>query len=256
LQKITYILLILAVLINGCSPARKAAKTSGERAVNGETTASTIESVIRNNLSNNDFYIQKADINIIQDNISVRLFADIKFRKPDTLLITVRSRTGIEAGRAFITKDTLIIRDRINKKLLIGKPDAIGAKYGVNPSFIMTILGDIIVEDKDRGQPVRCVRGDFTREFEVNDKKVTYIIDCQRNKLKQAYFEGDVRSGNITIGMSDYERSGNVVYPGKIEINDDLKSLGVIIEIKRIESTWKGKIGILAGLGYKVVKIR
>jgi len=256
LQKIKYILLITAILINGCSTARKAGKTSGDRNVNGETMTTTIESVIKNNLSNNDFYIQKADINIIQDNVSVRLFADIKYKKPDTLLITVRSRTGIEAGRALITKDTLIVRDRINKKLLIGKPEALGAKYGVNPSFIMTILGDIIVEDKDRSEPVRCVRGDFTKEFEVSGKKVTYIIDCQRNKLKQAYFEGDVRSGNITIGMNGIDKSGNVVYPGEIEINDDLKSLNVIIEINRIESPWRGKIGTLAGQGYKVVKIR
>lgn len=256
MQKIVYITLIAAVLINGCSSARKAGRATGETARSSEATGSTIESVLLNNLSNNDFYIQKADINIIQDNISVRLFADIKFKKPDTMLITVRSRTGIEAGRVFITKDTLIVRDRINKKLLIGKPGALGAKYGINPAFIMTILGDIIVEDKDRGETVRCIRGDFEREFEVGGKMVTYTIDCQRNKLKQAYFEGDVKSGNITIAMDDIEKSGNVLYPGRIEINDDLKSLGLIIEIKKIESPWDGKIEILTGQGYKVVKIR
>ena len=255
MQKITYILVVV-ILINGCSTAKRAGKTSVDGNVNNEATTTTIESVINNNLSKNDFYIQKAEISIIQDNVSVRLFADIKFRKPDTLLITVRSRTGIEAGRAFITKDTLIIRDRINKKLLIGKPEYLGAKYGVNPAFIMTILGDIVVEDKDRSAAFRCIRGEFTREFEVNGKKVDYIIDCQRNKLKQAYFEGDVRSGNITIGMNGIEKSGNVMYAKKIEINDDLKSLSVIIEINRIESPWTGKIGSLAGQGYKVVKIR
>ena len=65
-------------------------------------------------------------------------------------MITVRSRTGIEAGRAFITSDTLIIKDRFNKKLLVGKPETLAKKYGIDPSFLFTILGDIVVEDKDR----------------------------------------------------------------------------------------------------------
>lgn len=243
-------------MTSGCSTAGKARKTSGAAGRVTEATASTIESVIQNNLSNNSFYIQKADINIIQDNISVRLVADIKFRKPDTILITVRSRTGIEAGRALITNDTLIVRDRINKKLLIGKPEELGAKYGVDPSFIMAVLGDIVVEKMDRSQSMSCVRGEFSREFKVHGKNVEYIIDCQRRKLKQVYLEGDIKSGNITISMSDIVKSGDVIYPGKIVINDDLKSMSVIIEIRKIESPWNGKISAVSGQGYKVVKIR
>lgn len=256
MQKIGYIVLAATVLITGCSTARKTGKTSGGSANESATTGYTVESVIQNNLSNNNFYIQKADINIIQDNISVRLVADIKFKKPDTILITVKSRTGIEAGRAFITRDTLIVRDRINKKLLIGKPEALGAKYGVDPSFIMAILGDIVVEEKDRTESMKCVRGDFSREFKVHGKNVEYIIDCQRKKLKQAYFEGDIKSGNITIGMNEIIKSGNVIYPGKIIISDDLKSMSVVIEIRKIESPWNGKISSISGQGYKVVKIR
>jgi len=256
LQKIGYIFLAATVIITGCSTARKAGKISGATAKESATTAYSIESVFLNNLTNNNFYIQKADINIIQENISVRLVADIKYKKPDTMLITVRSRTGIEAGRAFITKDTLIVRDRINKKLLIGDPEALGAKYGVDPSFIPAIFGDIVVEEKDRTEYMECFRGDFNREFKVHGKNVEYIVDCQRKKLKQAYFEGDIKSGNITISMNDIIKSGDVIYPGKIVINDDLKSMSVIIEIRKIESPWNGKISIVSGQGYKVVKIR
>ena len=256
MQKIGYIVLAATVLITGCSTARKTGKTSVGNAKESATTDYTVESVIMNNLSNNNFYIQKADINIIQENISVRLVADIKFKKPDTILITIKSRTGIEAGRAFITKDTLIVRDRINKKLLIGEPEALGAKYGVDPSFILAILGDIVVEEKDKNESMKCLRGDFSREFKVHGKNVEYIIDCQRNKLKQAYFEGDIKSGNITITMNEIIKSGNVIYPGKIIINDDLKSMSVVIEIRKIESPWNGKISSVSGQGYKVVKIR
>jgi hypothetical protein len=252
LQKVIYILVVFSAILSSCSATRKAGKNTGNEIV----ADNRLESVIRNNLSNNDFNVQKAEINVIQDNISVRLMADIKFKKPDSMLITVRSRTGIEAGRAFITRDTLIIKDRINKKLLVGKPEALGTKYGIEPSFIFTILGDIVVEEKDRAGSLECVKGEFRKEYKVHGKNVEYIIDCQRRKLKQTYFEGDINSGNITIGLSDVINSGKIIYPGRIEINDDLKSVVIIMEIKKIESPWSGKIGSIAGQGYKVIKIR
>jgi hypothetical protein len=252
LQKVIYILVVFSAILSSCSATRKAGKNAGIEIV----ADNRLESVIRNNLSNNDFNIQKAEINVIQDNISVRLMADVKFKKPDSMLITVRSRTGIEAGRAFISRDTLIIKDRINKKLLVGKPEALGTKYGIEPSFIFTILGDIVVEEMDRAGSLECVNGEFRKEYKVHGKNVEYIIDCQRRKLKQTYFEGDINSGNITIGLSDVINSGKIIYPGRIEINDDLKSVVIIMEIKKIESPWSGRIGSIAGQGYKVIKIR
>lgn len=255
MQKVIFILIIISSILSSCSETRRAARTAG-KAENEIINGNNLISVIRNNLSNNDFNIQKAEIDIIQENISARLIADIKFKKPDTLLITVRSRTGIEAGRAFITRDTLIIRDRINKKLMIGKPESLGAKYGIDPSLIFVILGDIVVEEKDQTNSMECVKGEYRKEFEINGKRIEYVIDCQRRKLKQTYFEGDVNSGNIRIGLSDIINSGKVIYPGRIEIQDDLKSVGIIMKIKKIESPWAGKIGSLTGQGYKVIKIR
>jgi len=255
LQKIAYIFFIISVILSGCSTARKA---GGRGSVTGNAgnADNSMESVLRNNLSNSDFYIQKAEINVIQDNISVRVIADIKFRRPDSMMITVRSRTGIEAGRAFITKDTLIIKDRFNKKLLIGKPEVLAKKYGIDASFLFTVIGDIVVEEKDRNVLLECVKGEYNKEFEIHGKKVQYIIDCQRKKLKQTYFEGGINSGNITIDLRDIKSVGKIVYPGVIEINDDLKSVGIIMEIKKIESPWTGRIGSFSGQGYKVIKIR
>ncbi|HBZ20758.1 MAG TPA: hypothetical protein DEO60_06510 [Bacteroidales bacterium] len=251
MQKIGYILLIISSLLAGCSATRKAASNDS-----GNISGNTLESVFRNNLSNNDFYIQKAEINFFQDNISVRVVADMKFKRPDSVMITVRSRTGIEAGRAFITKDTLIIKDRFNKKLLIGKPEVLAKKYGIDPSFLFTVIGDIVVEEKDRDLFLECSKGEYRREFYVHGKKVQYIIDCQRKKLKQAYFEGEINSGNVTISLKEFDNEGKTVFPGLIEINDDLKSVGIIIEIRKIESPWNGRLGSVSGQGYKVVKIR
>jgi hypothetical protein len=245
----------LSVVLSGCSVFRKSGRTTGEtvKEVNDENS---VGSVIRNNISNENFYIQKADIKVTQDNVSARFIADIKFRKPDTLLVSVRSRTGIVAGRAFITKDTILLNDRINKKLLIGNPEIIEAKYGIDPIFIFTILGDIIVDEKELKGSLDCKKGIFRKEFEMNNKRVEYTIDCSKKKALTAYFEGDIRTGNITIDYSNIFISDRIRYPQRIEITDDLRSLNIILEIKKIESPWNGKIEFVRGSGYKVVKIR
>jgi hypothetical protein len=255
LRKIIAISIILSIILSGCSMSGK----SGRTVSNYERDAffeNSMESIINNNLSNENFYIQKADIRVIQDNISVRFIASIKFRKPDSLLISVRSRTGIEAGRAFITKDTILINDKINKKLLIGSPEIIESKYGIDPLLILSILGDVIIDEKEIKKSLDCRKGIYSSEFALNNRIVEYTIDCNKRKAVRAYFEGDIKTGNITIDYRDIVFSNKMKYPQKIEIADDLKSINILLEIKKIESPWKGKIEFVRGAGYKVVKIR
>ena len=45
-------------------------------------------------------------------------------------------------------------------------------------------------------------------------------------------------------------------FPRLIEINDDLSSLNIVLEIKKIERPWNGKIGFVPGQGYKVIVLK
>jgi hypothetical protein len=255
LRKVIFILFVIQVILSGCSASRKTGRTTSN-SVKEAAMENRMESIISNNLSNKNFYIQRADIKVTQDNISARFTAGIKFRKPDTLLITVKSRVGIEAGRAFITRDTIMMNDRINKKLFIGKPGVIESKYGIDPLLIFSILGDVIIDDKELIRQLDCKKGIYSSEFAMNGKDVEYTIDCSRKKAVKAYFEGGINTGNITIEYSDFVSSGGLKYPQKILIGDDLRSIDVVLEIRRIESPWNGRIDFVRGAGYKVVKIR
>lgn len=255
MRKIIFISVILSVILSGCSISRKSGKTA-DSSVNVSAVENSMESIINNNLSRENFYIQRADIKVTQDNISVRFTASIKFRKPDSLLVIVKSRAGIDAGRAFITKDTILINDRINKKLLVGDPEIIESKYGIDPLLIFSVLGDVIIDEKEIGKSLECKKGIYSSEFEMNNKTVEYTIDCNRKKAVRAYFEGGINTGNITIDYGNIAIADGLKYPQKVEIADDLKSLNILIEIKKIESPWNGKIEFVRGSGYKVVKIR
>jgi hypothetical protein len=255
LQKIIPIVFLLAVAFSGCSVAGKTGKTGSGTTLDA-TGGNRLETVISNNLSNNDFYIRRADIRVRQENVTVNLNASIKFRRPDSLMISVRSGIGVEAGKGFLTGDTVIVNDRFNRKLMVGDPEEIKSKYGIDPALVYVLLGDLIVGKDDSGSLLNCQKGEFKRQYNVEGRNVEYTVDCQRRKVKRVYLEGDVRTGNITILLSGLVKDGNILYPQKITINDDLKELDIEIEIRRIESPWSGSIGTVGGQGYRVVRIR
>ena len=240
MQKIRILAAIGILIVSGCTATRKASDRPIGRV--GETSAGfSVSEVLSNNISNENFYIAKADIRVEQENVAIRLGASFRFRKPDSLLVIVRSRTGIEAGRGLITKDTILINDRINRNLMIGSAKS---------------LGDVIIEERDTRRKINCKDGGTSEVFIYDGRRIEYTFDCKGAKVVRTYFEGDVRSGNITIEYSDFTESGKIRFPQRIEMYDDLKSLKVVIEMKKIERPWSGSLRFIPGSGYRVVKIR
>ncbi len=59
----------------------------------------------------------KADVEVFNNGENRKLISTVKYRKPGNYLVSVKHRTGVEAARIYITKDTVLINDRIYKTL-------------------------------------------------------------------------------------------------------------------------------------------
>jgi Domain of unknown function (DUF4292) len=244
---------MLIVIAESCSVSRKAHKTISEAEIRN---GNILEAVMSNNISNDNFYIQKAAITVTQNEISAKFLASLKFRKPDTILLVLKSKLGIEAGRAFITRDTILVNDRVNKKLMTGDPQKIKTKYGIEPAMLNIILGDMIINEDDKGRKLNCSGGISSNDFNVGSRKIEYLIDCRKGKISKAYIEGDVNSGNIDLEFSNFLRERNIIRPGLVVINDDLTSMKVEVQIEKVEIGWNGKIDFVPGNGYKIVRLK
>lgn len=255
MRKIILISILICSISLSCSVGKKSIR---DNYTSPELTGSsnTLKEILRNNLSNNDFYIQRADVRLTQENVTVRFNAAIKFRRPDSLLVSVKAKTGMEAGRALITRDTLIINDRINKKVIVGDAKSIRKKYGIDPYYMFALLGDLIVNESEEVKDIDCKKGLTLPRLQVNDKRIEYTIDCNKGKIVKAFFEGDIRSGNISIGYSDFITVSRVRFPEKIEISDDMNNINILIEIRKIDMPWEGPMRLIPGSGYKIVRIR
>lgn len=255
MQKVILISFLIALLSLGCSVRKRSINKSidiSEYSAGGNS----LKEILENNISNNNFYIQKADVRLTQDNVTVRFNATIKFKRPDSLLISVKSKTGMEAGRALMTRDTLIINDRINKKIITGEAKSIRKKYGIEPYYFFALLGDLIVNEEDKENRIDCKRAVNLARLQVNEERIEYTIDCSKGKVVSALFEGDLKSGNIKINYSDFMRISKILIPEKIEISDDKSNINILIEVKKIEIPWEGPLKLVTGSGYKIVRIR
>ena len=58
---------------------------------------------------------------------------------PDKFLISIKSHTGIEVARIFLTGDSIMINDRINKKLYYGSTSYLKNKYGLTTAVFPVI---------------------------------------------------------------------------------------------------------------------
>lgn len=254
MRKIGSILFIF-ILLTGCSVLKKGNKSNAEISVDLEKN-SLEDKLEKQNLTNRSFFIQKADIEVYTDNENQSFSASIRFVVPDTFLISLRSKSGIEAARIFISKDTLLINDRINRKLYYGKPEYLEGRYGFSASLLPVILGDFIKDNKEEIINTNCLEGKLDLEQFLNGLKIRYTVDCKRGKIILVTQEGSLRDIDNKVRYSNFIRHGDILIPAKIQINIAESMTNINIRFKKIESPWKGSIEFIPGNKYELIELR
>ncbi len=255
MHKIIVILLILGVFSEGCSVLRKSGKAN-LRPVEGVQNSDLAGSIKESNISAGNFFIRKAEITVTTNKGMDKFTASVRFRKPDSVLINVRSKIGIEVARALLTKDTVLLNDKVNKKLMTGSTKLLEKKYGVNPSVLFALFGDFIIEEKDQKRMIKCQNGLYKDSFIINDRKVDYTVDCKRRKITGAYFEGSLTTGNINLIYGNFKNMDGILVPREIGLTEDLSEIKINMIIDNVEIGWSGKIEFIPGNGYEVIYLK
>ncbi len=206
------------------------------------------------NLTKNSFFIQKADIYIRSDENDQKLLGSIKFEIPDKFLISLRSKTGIEVARIFITADTLLINDRINRVLYYGKPDFIGRKYGMNFSVLPLIFGDFVSDDIIEGIG-KCVDGYLNMNSFKAGIRIIYTINCQNGKPVSAKEEGSLSDAALEFRYENFINRDSLIIPGKIYMKSLRMKTEVDMKIDKLEYPWNGNVEFIPGKNYEIIPL-
>jgi hypothetical protein len=254
LRKIGFIL-ILAIVIQGCSAVRNRKGVSANIS-NESINENVLERTIKQNVTQNGFYIQKAEIEINTSEGKEKVLGSIKFERPEKYLVSIKSRTGIEALRIFISDDTILVNDRINKKLYCGSPEYLRRKYGLVYDLLPLIIGDYIPDKGKIVEKLDCRDGTVATGLLVKGIKINYLVDCKKAKLISATQENNLSKEEMKIQYDHFYRNDGLIFPEHIRIMNFVNNSSVDIKIVKFESQWKGSTEFIPGNKYEILELK
>jgi len=247
----TALILFIIPFITGCAILKK---ETTEQA--GEIKNSVSYEQIRAlNITNNDFNIIKAEINIIIGNEREKMLGNIKYKEPETYLISIRNHTGIEGARILITSDSILVNDRINKKLYYGSTDYLNKKYGITIGLLPIITGDLIIDDND-STVMECIKNAANINTDIGGKKIHYKIDCGKTKVTSVNIEDEITGKKLKIEFKKFEKDESCQIAKKITIKSNEENERIEINIEKCELGLENDITFIPGKKYEKILLK
>ena len=247
------LILLLSVLVSGCSVLRNRTKNYAEAE---RDSLDLINSIRERNITKTNFYIQKAEVEIVNNTGKQRLLANLKYQNPATYLISIRTRTGIEAARLYLTKDTIFINDRINRKLYCASTRYINNKYGISTETLPLIFGDFMYSMEYNKEKMKCSGGTKIIEEYLKNGRLIYRIDCNIKKPVNSEFKNETGNNGIIMEFSNFQKEEKYIFPQKIRIQDTKKETTINISILNIEFNRDEKLNFIPGNNYEKVILK
>jgi hypothetical protein len=243
------VILFVGIIAGGCSLSKKA--------FNGTPTLSTdniLENVLSQNLTSSGFFIRKAEVEINTKNVKQKFLATVKFFS-DRYLISLKSRTGIEGARIYISKDSLIVNDRINKKMYFGTSGYLIEKFGMNQSLLPLVFGDIVIENSNQDSKKNCFEGRLKFSCVLKGVDLNYNIDCKKSKNTLVTLSNNYLRQSVNIRSEGYVKTGNILVPRVVLVEDLNTSTTIRIRFMKIEHPWNGNLKFVPGRGYELIEL-
>ena len=214
-----------------------------------------LESIENQNITNTSFFIQKAEIEVENLEKKDKFISSIKFEYPDRYLISIKSKSGIEGVRIYVSKDTILANDRINKKMYVGRSFYLNRKYGLSQKILPLIVGDIILEKKDGIDTEKCTGCELRFGQSIGGILLNYSIDCNKRKIIDVVQVNDSHREGVKIKYENFFKNGSILVPRLIEFYDAQSNTKIRIKIVRIERPWDGKVEFVPGRGYELIEL-
>jgi hypothetical protein len=243
----------LLIFVWGCAPKRYA----GEKSSGTSESASDgiIGRVLRNNLSEDSFYIEKASVKVNVNGESNKYLFNLKYVKPEEFLISIRSNTGIEGARVHITKDSVLINDRIGKRIIIGNLKDIDRISGFPYILFKILFGDLVLIGTKEKPDITILSNSVVIVETYNGKIMKLTLDPVINKVISATVITGTRREELTVDYSRFDKSPKHI-PRVIIVKDMNRNFVAQINIEKIQLSWNGEIEFIPGKGYSKETIK
>ena len=248
------IILTFGILLDGCSISRNTGKSVIVKSTN-ELQENVLESVKNQNITNESFFVQKAEIEVQTKNGNEEFIATIKFEIPDRYLISLKSRSGIEGARIYISNDSILVNDRLNKKVYSGNSLYLMRKYGVSLSCLPLIFGDLLLNKNFKQGQEKCSGDKLNINCLLKGVEIKYEIDCNRRKTIAVKDLTNFVQQGIQIEYGNFRIVDKKLIPKTVKIIDSQYNANIKIRFLKIKSPWNGSFIFMPGKGYELIEL-
>ena len=243
----------MLIVVTGCTAKRYASyNSSGAKA---ESTVEILSRTVRNNLAEESFYIEKGSVVINVNDETKKYLFSLKYQKPDKYLISLRSNTGIEGARIYISEDTVLINERIGKRLLTGRLKDLERLSGFPVIFLNAIFGDLVLSKDLNMREVQRVGNTLIINQSIYGRVSESVLDERIGKVVYMKLLKDSYQNELTLTYSKFKKSLKSI-PEIVEIKELNRNIEAKIKIEKIQVPWTGIIEFIPGKGYSREEIR
>ena len=265
-EKINIIIICICLIctgLAGCKTTRNSIGLTYERNVEGVK-----ESLKKNKIAVNTIWIKKYNCEIIANWKRKEFYGDIKIIKGERIAITIKSGIGIETARILLTKDSVIIIDRINKEVYCGGYEKMKQYFGLIDCYkkaedLMVSNNSMVIEEleQDTGNEYGIKSGEKRNEiiiYETGKKRRVkrFTIGMDNNSVVE-YMEKNGEIEMMKVNYLSWNNVENLKFPKEFQIEiskGSEKTIG-IIKYERVEIDKQINTKFNIPDGYKVIDL-
>jgi hypothetical protein len=210
-----------------------------------------IENTVNNNITESGFYIQKGRLNLKSEKEKVGLYFSVKYARKNKYLISLKGKSGIEALRIFISNDTLLVNDRINRELLYGRPEDFERITGIPVELLKVIFGDVPEYNLKVESPYQVDKKEEIRvEGYFKGLKYYFNVNCRLQKMSNLIISTGLKEENIIVSNNKF-RGDNKLIPVETSVYDPVRKIKIEIRNQKFIIPWYGDIEFIPGANFK-----
>jgi hypothetical protein len=128
-------------------------------------------------------------------------------------------------------------------------------KYGLSQSLLPLIFGDVVAGNTQQDLKEKCLEDNLEYNYVLGGVTLNYSIDCKRNKSTHVTLKSNYLQQAVKFKSEGYLKTGNIIVPRIIEIEDLNTNTKIRIRFKKIENPWNGNFKFIPGKGYELIEL-
>lgn len=246
------LILPAVILFSACSAIRN----SGSSDISIQGNFVDLNKTIAMNISGSDYNILRALVTVSTEADKSEFLLNLRYKSPDNYLASLKSKTGIEAARIFITSDTILINDKLNKRLYFGSSSYLFEKYGINVRALQLLFGDFLTAGNTKQDTLRCFNGVALVSEVLNGRRIDYRINCSTGKVADTYLSSESTNELLHLGFGNIKTIGNSRFPGEIAISDKNKDQQIILVVEKAIFEPIQELSFIPGKGFEMILLK